>query len=179
MKLRAIVLITLICCTAGTIFFLIQRNWLIIHFTFDRPQKMFNQQSSLPKALKIYYLKDEKWHHEEATIIWDENNAALNLKQVVRQWLKVLQDENLVLPHLALESAALSSPGSEAYLSFDHSLFAQEWSIMRKWQLLESLFKTLHQANFHISNLSLFVHNKPMDDDHLDLSEPLPVQERL
>lgn len=159
-----------------------QRNWLIIRFTFSPSRvarSVLDQRSNAPKIIKLYYYKLDKWHQEETSIIWDKQNASLNLKQVIKQWVKVHQDEHLLSGHLTVESVALSSPGSEAYLSFDRTLFSPEWSILQKWRIIESLFKTIHQANFHIASISLLVHHQRMDDDQLDLSQPLPVQERL
>lgn len=159
-----------------------QHNCLIVHFTFSPlriAQNVIEQQSNAPKTIKLYYWKDEKWHQEETKIVWDRLNPSLNLKQVIKQWVKVHQDEQLVSPHLAVESVTLSSPESEAFLSFDRTLFNADWSIMQKWLIIESIFKTIHHAQFHITSISLLVHHQPMDDDHLDLSQPLPVQERL
>jgi len=169
-------------CSRG-IFFLIQRNWLIIHFTFSpscaESSSTEEKVTAAQKKIKFFYFKNKKWHTEQISLVWDEQNHTMNMQQLIKQWLTVLQDERLLPAHINLESVALSSQGGDAYLSFDRSLFSSDQSIMKKWLILESLFKTMHNAAIPIYSVMFLVHNKPMDDDHLEFSQPLPVQERL
>jgi hypothetical protein len=181
-KTKTLLFTILLCGIAGILFFLVQRKWIIVQWTFNSPHitsipSQINKQNSVQKPVKLYYWKKEKWHQEEATILWLENNSAQNLKLLIKQWLTLQQDEHIVSPHCLLESVAVSSLGNEAYISFDRTLFSKEWPIIKKWLLLTSLFKTINQAAPVLQSLTLLVHYQIMDDDHLDLSQPLPIQD--
>jgi hypothetical protein len=181
MKSRQSIFIILGCLAAGILFFLIQRKWLIIHFTFN-PKELIAihpQHEASRKTIKLFYKKGEKWLHEQTNIVWDEENTAQNTKFLVKQWLLTLQEEHIINPHVSLESIATSTPGSEAYISFDQSLFLPDISIIKKWLIIESLIKTIHYAALPLNSFMLLVHHQPMEDDHLDFSQPIPIQERI
>jgi hypothetical protein len=181
-KQHSFIGISIVCLAAGVLIFLIQQKWLIINFTGPAHKKAVTPLSHTGKAakktIKLWHHKNHQWRFEEASIIWHEQDSALNLAQIVRQWLTIQHDEHALTPHTALEHTTLSSPGSEAYLSFDRPLFSNALPIKKKWLIVESLFKTIHQAGLCLQSISLLVHGQPMDDEHLDFSRPLPLQER-
>jgi len=182
-KLRNYIFIILLCSCAGVFFFLLQQRWLIIHWNLtpfsDALLAPTTGQSTQQKTIKIFYWNHEKWNSDEVSIIWHEDNTTNNLQHIIKQWLMTLQDERLIPPHVTLESVALSSSGNEAYVSFDRSFLNPEQPIINKWRILDGFFKTLLHAQMHIQTITFLVKQKPMDDDHLDFSQPVPVQERL
>jgi hypothetical protein len=180
-KIQFFIILLCICGLGGIIFFLIQRNWLIVQFTYTPSVASQHTQQNLTskKSIKIFYWKKGSWHHEEASIVWDEQNPTQTLQQLVKQWLTTLSDEQLIPSSCILESIALSSPGSEAYLSFDRSFFLPEQSIIKKWYIIEGLFKTLHHAGLRLTSMMFLVHDQPMVDDHIEFSQPIPTQQRL
>ena len=180
-KAKSFIVILFLCGIAGTIFFLIQRNWLIIQFTYTQPPaaQQSAQAVTSKKNIRIFYWSKSGWHHEEASIVWNENNHEQALKQLIKQWLMTLAGEQLIPRNCALESVALSSSGSEAYVSFDRSFLLPEQSILKKWYVIEGLFKTIHYAGISLTSLMFLVHDQPMTDDHIEFSLPIPVQQRL
>ncbi|MFA6262881.1 MAG: hypothetical protein WCW33_04940 [Candidatus Babeliales bacterium] len=181
MKPQFFIILLCICGLAGIIFFLIQRNWLIVQFTYTPSvaSQQIQQNLTSKKAVKIFYWKKGSWRHEEASIVCDEQNPTQTLQQLVKQWLTTLSDEQLIPQNCAIESIALSSPGSEAYLSFDRSFLIPEQSIIKKWYIIEGLFKTLHHAGLTLTSMMFLVHDQPMVDDHIEFSQPIPTQQRL
>ncbi len=131
------------------------------------------------KTIKLFFWRQHKWHHETVTMVWDPQNVGRNATQLIKQWLLVMHDEHVLNRHVSLESIAVSSMGNEAYISFDRSLFAPEWSVIKKWMVIESLIKTVLHNDLSLHSIMLMVHHKPMNDDHIDFSQPLPVQERI
>jgi len=176
-KKTSILLITVLCLIIGGIFFLIQQNWILIHWRFDGSSQhlpAIKKEAISRKPIKLYFWKDEKFNTEDTTILWDENNTTHNLKQVILNWLTCNQEEKIIKPSTAFEGVVLSTFGA-AYLSFNQSLLSKEWSIMKKWYLLESLFKTIRDAGITIQYTIFLVNHEAMDDDHIDFSEPLPI----
>jgi hypothetical protein len=180
-KTKFFVILLCLCSLVGIVFFLVQRNWLIVQFTYAPSIAHQQAQQSLTskKSVKIFYWKKGSWHHEEASIVWDDQNLTQTLQQLVKQWLTTMVDEQLIPQNCTLESIALSSPGSEVYLSFDRSFLIPELSIIKKWYVIEGLFKTIHHAGMTINSMMFLVNNQPMIDDHIEFSQPIPAQQRL
>jgi hypothetical protein len=167
------------CTLTGIVFFLVQRNWLVIHWSYKNTEShtgLLNQKEPIAhKKIVLYYWKDEKFKTESTSLLWDTHNPEGNLKLLIKSWLTCLAEEKVVTPALTLESIALSSNDTTAYLSFNQSILSKEWSIFKKWQLIESLFKTLRAADLSITTVVFLVQNEPMQDDHIDFSQPLPT----
>ncbi|MFA5306400.1 MAG: hypothetical protein WC365_03040 [Candidatus Babeliales bacterium] len=181
MKTKFFIVILFLCSVAGIIFFLIQRNWLIIQFTYTQPaatqQNPHNVTSK--KNIRIFYKNKGGWHHEEASIVWNEHNQEQALGQLIKQWLMTLAGEQLIPRNCILESVVFSSSGNEAFVSFDRSFLLSEQSILKKWYVIEGLFKTIHHAGISLTSLMFLVHDQPMTDDHIEFSQPIPAQQRL
>ena len=60
-------------------------------------------------------------------------------------------------------------------ISFDQLPFLREWSIQKKWQLLDGLSRTISACELEIQSLAFLVRHETMQDDHLDFSQPWPV----
>ena len=181
MKSKLFLIIILLSGVAGIIFFLVQRNYVIVQVTsnpFASPSLQAGGDVGSNRPIKIYFWKHDKWLTDDATVLWNQQDVTSNTSHVIKQWLLTLQDEHLVSSHILVESVSVDDAGSEVYVSFDHSLFAREWSIHQKWKILESLFKTLRFAITGLQTMVLLVHHQPMQDDHLMLDQPLPIQER-
>ncbi len=181
MKLKFFIFILFLCLFVGVIFYLVQRNWLIIQFTGVPLAKTIAtaQSPASRKPIQLFYWKKGAWHHDETTIVWNEQNPADSIQQLVKQWLITMADEELVPHNCSLESVALSSPGSEAYVSFNRSFLLPELSIIKKWYIIEGLFKTIHRAGISLHSMMFLVHDQPMVDEHIEFSQPIPAQERL
>ena len=178
MKKSSIFLLTLICCLIGILFFLIQRKWLIIQWTFNAESHqtaLTNKETVLKKEIVLYCWKNEKEHREKTTLIWRHNKNAENIKQVANYWLDNLKSEKIMSQMVAIESVVLSPTEQDAYFSFNQVFTWKEWSVYEKWMLIESLCKTIKSANISIKYITLLVNHEPMIDDHLQFSCPWPV----
>lgn len=182
MKTKSIIIATL-CCIAGVLFFLINRKWLIIQLGFYPSAQQYTTSVTnsdiAAKKISLYFYKQEAWQKREVSFLWQTDNQEHNLTQLIKSWLSLLQDEHILPSNITLESVALSSSGNEAYVSFDRSIFLAEWPIIKKWFVLEGLFRTMYHAEMVVQTITLLVNQKPMYDEHIDFSQPLPVQERL
>ncbi len=176
MKKKPIVFtLTLIACTIGAIFFLIQRKWLIIQWTFNTHENeaiAAKKETVFKKDVTFFWWKREKMHHEKATVIWRHNKNAENIKQIINTWLGYLKNEKLIDPVVAIESVVLSPAEQEAYLSFNQPFSWKEWSIFKKLMLIESLCKTLKSTGLPIKFITILVNHEPMIDDHIDFTHP-------
>lgn len=173
-----VLLITALCLIAGIIFFLIQRQWLIIQWTFDSsPHEIafLQKETVLKKEITFYWWKNDKFQHEKASLIWREGKNAENLQHIINQWLSFLKGEKIVDPTLTVDSVALGAHEQEAYVSFNQPFPWKEWPIHKKWMLLESLFKTIKSSDSMTKFIMILANNEPMPDDHLDFSHTWPI----
>jgi hypothetical protein len=172
-------IIFLCCLFAGILFFLIQRQWLIIHWASYTPTlgtKEKNKTGEHKKKLSLFYWKNDKFFHDDTYVIWYENTVSENLKTIITKWLTYITDEK-ILPHTpTIESVAILSTKHEAIISFSAIFDWKEWSIFKKWILIESLCKTIKSVTPEINSLIFLVKNEPMHDEHLDFSHPWPIE---
>ena len=168
----------LFCIFCGAFFFLIQRNWLVIHWTFGFDEQRLIDQTrqdvALRRKLKLYYSRDDKFFFEDQTFVWFSNKSE-NLKHLINNWLSFLHEERVINKKVALETVSLEQTGQEAYFSFDQTPLHREWSIFKKWNFIESMFKTIRGAGLDIKTVVFLVGHQQLDDDHLDFSMPWPV----
>lgn len=164
----------------GTFFFLFKRDWLIVHWVpgykrSDNVSYLLKKRIAPKKNIKFYFWKNEDLKNEESSFVLLSNKAD-NLKLVISTWLSFVYEERVLNKKVGIDSVALSVCEQIAYLSFDQGLLDREWSIRKKWHLLDGLCKTIVGSGQQISNLVFLVNHQSMIDDHLDFSQPWPVQ---
>lgn len=173
-----IFILTIACSVVGILFFLIQRKWLIVQWTFHaEPNEvtLAKKETVLKKELTFYWLKKERVCLEKVTLIWRRDKNADNIKQVVNTWLDYLKAEKNLDQSIAIESVVLSPSEQDAFLSFNQGFSWKEWSVYKKWMLIESLRQTLQSAGLPLKFMTFLVNQEPMLDDHLDFSHPLSI----
>lgn len=170
--------ITIACLLAGTIMFLTQKNWLVIHWNFGTVEGETTVQQktdSARKKARIYFWKNEKFQHEDTVIIWNGENGNENLKHLTNAWLSTQLEEKVFIKKIELENVAVSTQDQEAFISFNQTFAWEEWSIFKKYKLIESLLKTIQNAAPNIKHVTFLVNNRPMEDAHLNFLHPWPV----
>lgn len=171
-------IIALICLLAGTLMFLIQKNWLVIYWNFGTVEGETTLQknaNSARKKVRIYFWKDDKFKHEDTVIIWNNENSNENLKHLINAWLSAQLEEKVFTKKIELENVAVSTQDQDAFISFNQTFAWEEWSIFKKYKLIESLLKTVQSAAPEIKHVTLLVNNKPIEDVHLSFLHPWPV----
>jgi hypothetical protein len=169
----------LACLVIGILFFLIQRKWLIIHWAFQSTQSsvpLIGKDNSTQKNVRVYFWKDDKFRHDDITIIWNTENKHDTLTHLVDGWLYTLQDEKILTKNLKVESVAMNAAEQDAYISFNQNIPWQEWPIIQKWHLIESLLKTIKESELGIKFINFLVNNKPLEDTHLSFIQPWPIE---
>ncbi|MCK4650752.1 hypothetical protein KAT08_01125 [Candidatus Babeliales bacterium] len=172
-----IVLVFFISC--GAVFFLIQKNWLIVYLNVDLKKKKYivkgaEKYTSLRKKVHLYYWKDDKFESELIDFVVFSNKAE-NLKHLINNWLSFLQEERILSKKVCLNTVSLSKDGQQVYFSFGQSPFEREWSIFKKWHFVESMLKTIRDMENSIQYLVLLVGGHLLEDDHLNFSQPWPI----
>ncbi|MCB9493288.1 MAG: hypothetical protein H6679_03370 [Epsilonproteobacteria bacterium] len=178
MKVNKTLIITLFCSlAAGMFFFLIQNGIILVHCSLP-PSKDFALQTSVctKKNIICSIWKDGHYLDEEQSVIWNKQDSAANLGQIVRTWLGILFEYHVIGQEINLEAVMLSSFEHEAYISLAHSFIESEQSVLDKWCTIQSLLKTLQTADLPAQTIQLLVGGSPLQDEHIDFSQPLCIQ---
>jgi hypothetical protein len=179
MKRINYIILVLTCLSLGILFFLIQHRWLIIHWTFDNAQNKIQKNSTesvVQKKIQLYYWKNEKLQREDSIVICNLKNKPDTLKQLANSWLDILKDEKIFTKKMKVEYIALDESEQNAYISLNQTPPWQEWSINQKWLTIESLLKTIREANLGIKYINLLVQDKPLEDTHLSFMQAWPIE---
>ena len=175
----------------GTLLFLVRRSWLIVHWVPSYSARklktdVFEDKQPHKKNIFLFYWDGECFKKEKQVFVWlpreGKVSGRLNIpwkmgpfKRIVSNWLTLMYEEQIVSKKIAVESVAFSSSGQEVYISFDQPLFLPEWSIYHKWNILIGLRRTIFESGLKIQKITFLVKNEPMQDDHLDFSQPWSV----
>jgi len=165
--------------TLGIGFFLLKRNWIILHWVpgynlSEDVSGVLGKKIAPKRTVALYYWKEGSLKKELVSFVWLSSKAE-SLKLLVGNWLTFVYEERILGKKVGVDSVALSISEQEVYISFDQILFLREWSIHRKWQLLDSLCRTISASGLGIAKLIFLVGHESMVDDHLDFSQPWPV----
>jgi hypothetical protein len=172
MTYKKLLLLSSLCLACGALFFFLHHEWLIIKF-IPRGTNLFSGNVKNKKQIDLCYWKDEKEGRLKTSVVWSYS-AEENLSLVIDGWLTLMADEKILLHRIALESVALSQNG-HVIISCDKKFFPKDFSLYKKWHILQSLFHTIHRMGLNISLVTILVKNSPMKDDHLDFSRPISL----
>jgi hypothetical protein len=172
-------IVPMIFFVVGACFFLVRQNWLVVHWvpSYSRSEDAFGvlgKKTAPKKTVSLMFWKDGKLQKETASFLWLASKAEI-VKLVLGNWLTLLYEERVLAKGVNIESVALSSSEQEVYISFDQLPFLREWSIQKKWQLLDGLSKTVCACGLGVRLLVFLVRHETMQDDQLDFSQPWPV----
>ncbi len=160
---------------AGLVFFCTYQEWLVIYW--HKPSHHKQATSVVEKKnITLWREKNSDWIKESFQILWAESNQE-NFKLLTTTWLAWLYDESILSKKIKAESVLFSPSGYEMYVSFDHNPFEKNWSIHQKESFISALLKNYKEQGCAASLLYILVRHEPLQDIHLDFSEPWPLAE--
>ena len=124
---------------------------------------------------KLFFWNKGKWNHESAEILLS-HNLTDTISYIANKWLTLLEEEGLMAKRVAVSHVLIHGSGKEVYISFDRYPFNKEHSCYEKWMWVEGLLKTLRENDIAISHIDFKVRHMPLQDYHLDFSNPWPLQ---
>ena len=108
-----------------------------------------------------------------------QRGSSENFKLLTTTWLAWLHDEQVLTKKIGVESILFSPSGYEMYVSFDYNPFEKNWSIYQKESFIHALLKNYKEQGCTASYLYVLVHHKPLQDMHLDFSEPWQLSKNV
>ena len=168
----------------GAFVFCLRNDWIILNFPKKEYKDIVNPTASR-RECKIYYHKDGKFSFDKRAIVWN-GSLSSDLKQIINAWLDTIYEEQVSNFRSSLGN--ILQANNKIYISFENKIISNDWSINKKWTLIESLLKTIKSSfsqdlslqgqplqDLSLQEIFFFVKNKPMVDDHLDFTVAWPI----
>lgn len=154
-------------------FFLLAYHYNWIHIPRASSVALTPQKTAQKKTMTLYFWYHQGWYQETVALLWTDN-LVHNITGLITAWLRMIYQERFVEEPVAVQAIAVQ--GQTVYCSFDRSPFDKQASTYDSWMWIESLLKTLRQAN--ISSLTcvhFLVHHQPLCDAQLSFDTPWPL----
>lgn len=155
----------------GIGFYLLYTEKLIFFWNYNRKAIIKESETMDKRVCKLFYWNNS-WQTEHKDIIYSSNKIK-SITNLIVAWLNLLEEESLSDKKFCIQ-AILTDNSNNIYLSFDQPIFKKQLSIYQKILFIHGILKTL-QANTDIKSVQFLVQNKPLQDRHLDFSQPWPV----
>lgn len=176
MNIKHISILSLLCCLCGSIFYVIQKELVVFRFS----QTILDQShpawatNAHKKEITCYFWHNNNWQEEKKECIWSNSKEA-NLKKIVAIWLTTLDQEQLTTIKITAQLVALNTSGYQAFISFDHHPLPQNGPLYLKLMWIEGLLKTIKKSGITIQSVQFLHNHQPLQDNHLDFSQPWPI----
>lgn len=164
--------ITLLLC--GVLFFLHQEDWIIINFSTSKNFMKKNNVTMQPQETALWIFINGALKKEITEIIFSDNHAQ-TIKLLINSWLATLDEENIIDKQITVQSVILSPSGQDAFICLTESPLGKQASTHTKLMIMESMLKTLKDANLGLHNIRLLVHHQPIQDAHLNFDISWPI----
>ena len=168
--------IIFLCLIGGIILYSVTNDWIIFHFPGFVTSYFEQQKTGVHrKIITLTFWNNNRWESETTQMIWTDKTE-YNTKNLTNNWLSLLDEEGIIKKKVTVQSTALSKTKNECYLSFDQTPFAKEDSTFKKLMLTEGLLKTLKENDIPLQSIHFLVHHKILNDNHLDFTNPWPIE---
>lgn len=174
MNIKNVLALSILSALCGAVYVAYMYDIIMIRLP-GSTQELDKQQhcSIIKKNVKLYGWRHDKWHHESVELIWSEDMVD-TLSRLIPAWLTMLEEEKMDQKKISLQSITIS-PHGQAYLSLDRNPFTKEASTFEKLMWVESLLKTIRDNGINLQSIQFLVHHQPLQDYHLDFSNPWPL----
>lgn len=174
MKNIKFILLSILLLLCGVFFFLHQESWITIHFSASSSLAKKNTFTIQPKETPLWIFSNGSLKKEMTEIIFS-NDQAQTIKILLNNWLTTLEEESIIFQQITVQSVIISPSGQDAFINFSQNPLTAQASTYTKLMIIESMLKTLRDANLGLSNVRILVHHQPLQDHHLNCDISWPI----
>lgn len=175
MNTRTLILISCSCALIGALLFAFSQGWIIIQSPSSTKTVPTTSGAITKKKVTLYYWHHNSWKRESVDLLWADS-AAQTLEYLANAWLTLLDEENIMPKKIIVQSVLMTQSG-HAYISFDRYPFEKEHATTHdKLLWIEGLLKTIRENGINIQSVQFLVNHQPLNDPHLDFSNPWPLR---
>jgi hypothetical protein len=149
---------------------------VVLVYFYTSSLSIFNKNSRVNREQKketyaIFYYWYKKCFISEKRPFFYNKSTASNVKNVISIWLEILQREKLIDYSVLMQNCSLNENKTEVCVSFTKIFLDQNSSAFNKWNLLKSLFKTIHGSFPEIHKIVILIDQVIPYDAHIDFSQ--------
>jgi len=166
------------CFIMGTVFFLIQKEYVIIRLPYHKQTNSHMpspETDTIKKEISYYFWHKEQWLEEQRTGLWSDNKD-INLKHLISTWLTIAQEEGILDHKVQVQAVALNHNGYIAFVSLDQNPIPRNTSIYIKLCFIQGLLKTIQLGGIALQSIYFLHNHAPLLDSHIDFSQPWPIE---
>ena len=89
--------------------------------------------------------------------------------------LQLLLEEQIIDRKIALQESTKTFGSNDIIISFDKPLWSKQLATHEKWFIIQALFKTIIEVAPSIQKIRVLVDHQPYIDQHLDFTNPWPI----
>lgn len=170
------IIICMVTFSLGMLLVSIHNDWIMFRFPsyVAEVENYINAIAVPKKEVQLWYWHNNQWHNEKTNLIWQPSKTH-QIQYLINTWLTFLDEEHIMDKKVSLQTVLLASSDQEALLSFDRMPLDPQSSTFNKWMWVEGLLKTIRENKIPLQRIRLLVHHQPLNDDHLDFSNPWPL----
>lgn len=173
MNIKQYALISASAAAIGILLFTWHKEIIILNLGHTL-SKQETVKASQKKNVQFFYWLNDEMHSEKIQLIFSDTSA-INMQQLVSRWLQLIYEEKTIRKKVLLQTATLSFDQQELIVSFDRVPWNKENNTFDKWMAIESLLKTIKQADPTIKKVRFLINQQPINDIHLDFINPWPI----
>ena len=158
----------------GVVFYAYLQEWIVICWPGARTSSVSMIHPGSKKKVTFSYWHNGTWRQEMQEVIISTHKSEL-LHAIMNGWLVVTEEEGISDKKVSLQTVLLSSNDTYAYFSFDRNPLPSECSTFYIWMWVEGVLKTLRENGIHLQGVYFLVQHQPLQDEHLDFSNPWPL----
>lgn len=158
----------------GILLYAYLQEWIIVCWPGNKGSGISLLQAGTKKKVTFSYWHNSAWHQEMQELVISTNTSE-SLQALVSGWLVLTEQEGISDKKVSLQTGLLSSGDRYAYLSFDRNPLPTECSTFTTWMWVEGLLRTLRENGMSFQGVYFLVQHEPLQDDHLDFSNPWPL----
>lgn len=162
-------------CIFGVLFYAIQYEYIIIRSSLAVTKQQPNPTIT-SRVCTIIYHQNNRVCFETVRLEWPEQDKARTVFNLTSNFFDTLLHEGIIMYRISVQTVVHDPHTNTIYISLDRTPFENQWSIYKKWLLVEDLLATLYKNNIAFPYVQLLVNHQPLSDSHLDFSRAWPIQ---
>lgn len=158
----------------GFLTFCYLESWIIFMLPHQTTTIDQTVKNTISQDINIYFFKHNRWQQETTKIIINDDKAQ-NLHHILSNFFIVLDDEQITSELIVVESVALNSTQTEAFISLSHNPLPAQASTHDALVIMQALLKTIKLNNIELQSVRFLVHHQPLMDHRINFHHSWPM----
>lgn len=152
--------------------FAYQKEYII--FNFSKLPQTTIKTTTQKKNVSFTFWHQNQWHTEIIPILYSDCLTS-TMQQLINRWLQLVEEEKVLKKAVILQAVLVSFDKQVLFISLNRFPWNKESTTFDKWMIIEGLLKTIQNSSSSIKKVHFLIDHQLMQDNHLDFTNPWPV----